>query len=287
MNHNAGTVILPDKTEVTSIGEGTWYLGEDPRSYNAEKESLIEGIRSGLTLIDTAEMYGSGAAEQLVGEVIRGMKREDLFLVSKVLPGNAGGTRIIRSCEETLRRLKTDYLDLYLLHWRGSFPLSETIQGMNELIVQGKIRRWGVSNFDTRDMEELWQTPGGKACCINQDLYHLASRGIEYSLLPWMREHNIPLMAYCPLAQRGSLKKGLYENGTLKEIAESHHATVSQILLAFAVRGGDVVAIPRTGHADHARENAAAKQIVLTEDELKRLEKEYPAPESEQPLDIQ
>jgi diketogulonate reductase-like aldo/keto reductase len=279
-------VKLPDGTKVPAIGEGSWYLGENPALYRSEKESLTEGIRAGLTLIDTAEMYGSGLAESLVGDAIQEFKREDLFLVSKVLPNNAGGRKIIRSCEESLKRLRTDYLDLYLLHWRGGFPLEETVRCMEELIRQGKIKRWGVSNFDLDDMEELMNVPGGKNCAVNQDLYHIASRGVEYSLLPWMKEHGIPLMAYCPIAQGGSLKRNLYRNPVLKKIAEAHGASVPQILLSFVIRSGNVIAIPRTGSDVHARENAAAEKIELTVEDLKAIDREFPAPEEKEPLDI-
>ncbi len=189
------TVTLRDGAVVPAIGEGTWYLGEHRDRAVAEKESLTAGVEAGMTLIDTAEMYGEGLAEELVGRTISDMDRDKLFIVSKVYPHHAGRNHIFTSCENSLRRMKTDYMDLYLLHWRGRVPLSETVECMEELVKEGKIRRWGVSNFDTEDMEELWSVPNGKNCAVNQVLYHVASRGIEYDLLPWMRDHHVALMA--------------------------------------------------------------------------------------------
>lgn len=280
-------VKLPDGTRIPAIGEGTWYLGENPSKFEKEKESLIVGAESGLTLIDTAEMYGSGQAEILIGKAMERMNRSKLFLVSKVYPHNAGRKHIFTSCQKSLQRLKTDYLDLYLLHWRGNIPLEETVDCLEQLIKQGKIRRWGVSNFDTDDMEELWQTKNGQNCAINQVLYHMASRGVEFDLLPWLINHKMPLMAYCPLAQGGSLRQGLYSNTVLKRIAANHEATVASILLAFVIRSGHVIAIPRTGSSHHAEENAAAAAIELTDEELHQIDTIYPGPTKKVPLDMQ
>lgn len=271
-------VTLPDGTAVPAIGQGTWFLGERTSAAEQEKQALTAGIGAGMTLIDTAEMYGSGKAETLIGKTIADKKREELFIVSKVYPHNAGRKNIFKSCMASMNRMGVDYLDLYLLHWRGGIPLAETVACMEQLKKEGKIRRWGVSNFDTDDMEELWSVPNGKNCAVNQVLYHVASRGIEYDLLPWMREHHVPLMAYCPLAQGGDLKRGLYEHPVLKQIAANHQATVTQILLAFVLRDGDVIAIPRTGKADHALENAAADAVVLTAEELAMIDRVFPAP---------
>lgn len=271
-------VTLPDGTVVPAIGQGTWFLGEKKAALEEEKQALLSGIDAGMTLIDTAEMYGSGKAEELIGKTIAGKKREELFIVSKVYPHNAGRKNIFKSCMASMDRMGVDHLDLYLLHWRGGIPLAETVACMEQLKKEGKIRRWGVSNFDTDDMEELWSVPNGKNCAVNQVLYHVASRGIEYDLLPWLREHNVPLMAYCPLAQGGDLKRGLYENPILNQIAKNHQASVSQILLAFVLRGGDVIAIPRTGKAEHALENAAADAIILTAEELAMIDRAFPAP---------
>lgn len=280
-------ITLRDGTCVPAIGEGTWYLGEHREQSKAEQESLTAGVEAGMTLIDTAEMYGEGLAEELVGRTIRGMDREKLFLVSKVYPHNAGRRKLFRSCENSLRRMGTDYLDLYLLHWRGAVPLSETVECMEELKAEGKIRRWGVSNFDTEDMRELWSVPKGQNCMVNQVLYHLASRGIEYDLLPWMRAHQVALMAYCPIAQGGRLARGLKQHPILMEIAEAHQATVEQILLAFTIRDGNSIAIPRSGKKAHTLLNAGAADIALSEEEWKRLDKAFPAPKSKTFLDMQ
>lgn len=280
-------VTLKDGTVVPALGQGTWFLGENRMSYQAEKEALQAGISAGMTLLDTAEMYGEGKAECLIGDAIRGMDREKLFLVSKVYPHNAGRRHIFKSCMASMERMGVDYIDLYLLHWRGGIPLSETVACMEQLKKEGKIRRWGVSNFDTDDMEELWRVPGGQNCAVNQVLYHMGSRGIEYDLLPWMREHGVALMAYCPLAQGGDLKRGLYESPVLKEIAANHHATVSQVLLAFTLRDGHTFSIPRTGKKAHTLENAGADSLILTEEELKRIDLAYPAPDRKVFLDMQ
>ncbi len=279
-------VTLPDGTKVPAIGQGTWFLGERRNRWEQEKETLLTGIEHGMTLIDTAEMYGDGKAEELVGAAIRGLDRSSLFLVSKVYPHNAGRKNIFRSCTDSLKRMGTDYMDMYLLHWRGGIPLEETVECMEQLKKEGKIRRWGVSNFDAEDMEELFLVPGGENCAVNQVLYHAASRGIEYDLLPWMNMHGVPVMAYCPLAQGGDLKRGLYENRVLTSIAQSHNATVSQILLAFAIRSGQVIAIPRTATPAHAAENSSAMNLVLTEEELTQIDREYPAPTRKVGLDI-
>ncbi len=279
-------VTLPDGTKVPAIGQGTWFLGEDRSYFEEEKDALTAGVKAGMTLIDTAEMYGEGKAEELIGKTIAGMDRSKLFLVSKVYPHNAGRRNIFKSCMASMKRMGTDYLDLYLLHWRGGVPLEETVACMEQLKKEGKIRRWGVSNFDTDDMEELWSVPNGKNCAVNQVLYHVASRGIEYDLLPWMREHHVPLMAYCPLAQGGDLRRGLFENPVLREIAKGHGASVAQVLLAFVVRDGNTIAIPRASQERHTLDNAAADKLVLTEEELRMIDKVFPAPTSKVYLDI-
>ncbi len=280
------TVMLPDGTSVPALGQGTWFLGEKKFQEEQEKEALTSGIQAGMTLIDTAEMYGSGKAEELIGRTIRGMDRSQLFLVSKVYPHNAGRKNIFKSCMASLERMGTDYLDIYLLHWRGGIPLSETVACMEQLKKEGKIRRWGVSNFDTDDMEELWSVPGGKNCAVNQVLYHVASRGIEYDLLPWMREHHVPLMAYCPLAQGGDLRRGLYQSAVLNKIADAHGAAVAQVLLAFALRDGNTIAIPRSSKKEHTLDNAGADGLVLTEAELAAIDREFAPPSRKVYLDI-
>ena len=280
-------VRLKNGAEVPALGLGTWYLGDDAGRRAREIAALRTGIEKGMTLIDTAEMYGGGRSERLVGEAIKGIERGRLFIVSKVLPNNAGRRGIFRSCEESLQRLGTDYLDLYLLHWRGSVPLAETVECMEKLERDGMIRGWGVSNFDTDDMEELRRVKGGDGCLVNQVLYHAASRGIEYSLLPQMRERGVALMAYCPLAQGGSLRRGLFRSRALNDIAACRGATVAQILLAWAIRGGNTVAIPRSSSPEHTAENAGADAIELTAEELAAIDREFAPPRRKEPLDIQ
>lgn len=279
-------ITLKNNSMVPKLGMGTWYLGEKLSVREEEIRAIRTGIENGMTLIDTAEMYGSGLSEQLVGQAVRGMDREKLFLVSKVLPQNAGEKRIRRSINHSLRLLRTDYLDLYLLHWRGAIPLQETVQCMEELAREGKIRGWGVSNFDTEDMEELFALPEGKNCLVNQVLYHLGSRGIEYSLKPWMDAHDVALMAYCPLAQAGQLKKELLRDPVLNRIAARHQVTVPQLLLAFVLRQENTIAIPRSGKSAHVQANAEALQIRLSDQELSELDQAFPAPDYKTGLDI-
>lgn len=280
-------VKLKNGAEVPALGLGTWYLGDDAGRRAREIAALRTGIEKGMTLIDTAEMYGGGRSERLIGEAIKGTERGRLFIVSKVLPNNAGRRGIFRSCEESLQRLGMDYLDLYLLHWRGSVPLAETVECMEKLERDGLIRGWGVSNFDTDDTEELRRVKGGDGCLVNQVLYHAASRGIEYSLLPQMRERGVALMAYCPLAQGGSLRRGLFRSRALNDIAARRGATVAQILLAWTIRGGNVIAIPRSSSPEHTAENAGADAIELTAEELAAIDREFAPPRRKEPLDIQ
>lgn len=276
------TVSLPDGAPMPRLGQGTWHIGENTGKHTQEVEALRHGIQLGVTLIDTAEMYGEGLSETLIGEAIQNIPRESLFLVSKVYPHNAGRKNIFKSCDASLKRLGVDTLDLYLLHWRGSVPLTETVECMEELVQQGKIRRWGVSNFDTEDMEELWSVPNGNHCSVNQVMYHLGSRGIEYDLLPWQQERKVPLMAYCPLAQGGRLLK----DKTVLEVAEKNHATASQILLRFLLHSPYVIAIPKAGSAQHALENAQAACESLSEEDYQVLSRAFPAPNYKTPLDM-
>lgn len=275
----AGGVVLP------AIGQGTWYMGENAGYRRAEVSALRAGVDLGLTLIDTAEMYADGGAEEVVGEALNGL-REHVFLVSKVYPWNAGGQKAIAACEASLRRLKTDYLDLYLLHWSGNFSFAETVKSMETLMAQGKIRRWGVSNLDVDDMQALWQIPGGRQCATNQVLYHLASRGIEYDLLPWCQQHQLPVMAYSPLAQAGRLRSGLLNHQVVNEIAHAHNASVAQILLAWVISHHGVMAIPKAASVEHVQQNAAALSITLSAQELAALDKAYPAPRGKMALDM-
>ncbi|MPM82762.1 2,5-diketo-D-gluconic acid reductase B [bioreactor metagenome] len=207
--------------------------------------------------------------------------------MSKVFPHNAGKDNIFKSCDASLSRMGTDYLDLYLLHWRGSVPLRETVACMEELVARGKIRHWGVSNFDLDDMRELWSIPKGDACVTNQVLYHLGSRGVEFDLLPWMQQRDVPLMAYCPLAQAGALRRGLLGSAAVRVAAERHNAAPEQILLAFLLTKPGVLPIPRTGQAEHARVNAEAVGLRLSAEDLEELDRAFPAPTSRVPLDIQ
>ena len=273
--------------EVPAIGQGTWYIGDNPLSRSREIRAIRNGIEAGMTLIDTAEMYGSGRSESLVGEAISPYDRDSLYVVSKVLPSNAGGERMARSLEDSLSRLGLDYLDLYLYHWRGNYSLEETVECLQELKEDGLIRQWGVSNFDIDDMEELFEIPGGDECAVNQVLYHVGSRGIEYSLTSWMRSNGVALMAYCPLAQGGDLRRGIMSDATLREIARNHNATVAQVMLAWAIRDGNTVAIPRSSKPEHTQENAGADALVLSAEELAAIDKAYPAPEYKTYLDMQ
>lgn len=281
------TVKLHDATLIPQLGQGTWNMGESTARYDSEVEALRWGIDHGMTLIDTAEMYGDGAAEELVGDAISPYNRSDLFLVSKVYPWNAGRKNIFRSCEDSLERMGTDHLDLYLLHWRGSVPLAETVECMEELRQQGKILRWGVSNFDTADMKELLSVRNGDQCQVNQVLYHLGSRGVEYDLLPFMNEHGIPMMAYCPLAQAGRLKQKLLSSRVLQEIADAKGRTVMQILLAFTLLRDDVIPIPKASSVAHTSANREAAEIILTQEERDLLDREFPKPDRKVPLDME
>lgn len=269
------------------IGQGTWRFGEEPAYAREEIESLQTGIDRGMKLIDTAEMYGSGGAEVIVGEAIRGMDRENLYLVSKIYPHNCNWRNYLASCEDSLHRLGTDYLDLYLLHWRGATSLLEVVACMEDLKKKGLIRDWGVSNFDIGDMEQLWTVPEGPNCRTNQVLYQLGSRGIEYSLLPWMQDRGILTMAYCPLAQAGALTRGLFENECLKAVARKHKATPAQILLAFLLTRPLVLPIPRTRLVQHVMDNAEAAEIQLSQEDLAALDRAFPAPRRKLPLDVE
>ncbi|TCB91802.1 aldo/keto reductase [Enterobacter wuhouensis] len=279
------TVAFSGSRSVPAIGQGTWYMGEKASLRKTEVDALRAGIDLGLTLIDTAEMYAEGGAEEVVGEAIKG-QRDKVFLVSKVYPWNAGGQKGQAACEASLRRLGTDRIDLYLLHWRGNFALDETIDLMNKLQQQGKIGRWGVSNLDVDDMQALWREEGGSACATNQVLYYLASRGIEYDLLPWCQQHDVPVMAYCPLAQAGRLRTGLMNHPVVNEIARNHNATAAQILLAWVIRHQGVMAIPKAASIEHVKANAGALDITLTGEELRLLDNAFPVPAVKTPLDV-
>jgi len=272
------------------LGQGGWEIGDSPAKAASEKAALLRGIELGMTLIDTAEMYGAGRSEELIGHALKGIARGEYQLCSKVLPDNAGQKRIFKSCEDSLRRLCTDYLDLYLLHWRGSVPLDETVQCMEELVRQGKILSWGVSNFDVDDMEELFAVPGGEQCAYNQVLYHIGSRGIEFDLLPWCKEHGVTVMAYCPLAQGGRLRRygrNVLEEPLLLELAAKYGCTVHQILLAFVLRQKGVIAIPKSSSPAHTEQNARVAELVISDDDWARIDAVLPPPTHKMHLDIE
>ncbi|MEX3777359.1 aldo/keto reductase [Pseudomonas sp. MYb118] len=261
--------------QVPVIGQGTWRMGEDPSRHAEEVAALRRGIEQGMTLIDTAEMYGEGGAEKVVGEAIAG-QRDQVFLVSKVYPHNASKKGIPQACERSLRRLNSDYIDLYLLHWRGQYPLEETVEAFERLRDAGKIGRWGVSNFDVDDMQEL----AAPACATNQVLYNLEERGIEFDLLPWCQQHHQPLMAYCPIGQGGQL----LAHPTLKQIAARHSVTPAQVALAWIVRQDGVIAIPKAVRPEHVDLNAQAAQLQLETGDLEALDQAFRAPHRKQRL---
>lgn len=271
------TVRLPDGQAVPCLGQGTWRMGETPSRRAEEIAALRRGMALGLTLVDTAEMYGDGGAEEMVAEALQG-QRDDAFIVSKAYPQNAGGAKLRQACENSLRRLATDRIDLYLLHWRGNVPLSETVEGMNALQRAGKIRSWGVSNFDAGDMEDLIAA-GGADCATNQILYNLVRRGPEFDLLPAMAARATPVMAYSPIEQ-GRLPK----SGVLTDIAKRHAATPFQIALAWVLRKPDVIAIPKASTIDHVDANRAAHDLTLDEEALAALEEAFPPPRHKTPL---
>jgi diketogulonate reductase-like aldo/keto reductase len=274
------TIKLPSGEAMPVLGQGTWGMAEDTRRRADEIAALRLGLDLGMTLIDTAEMYADGAAEKLVAEAIAG-RRDEVFLVSKVLPNNASRRGAIAACERSLRRLGTDRLDLYLLHWRGPIRLEETLDAFAALVRMGKIRHWGVSNFDVSDMEELVDLPGGTAVATNQVLYNLTRRGIEYDLLPWCRERGLPIMAYSPIEQGR-----LLGHRELQGVAARHSATPAQVALAWVLRQDGVNAIPRAGTPAHVRENRAALDLRLTEQDLAALDRAFPPPTGPRPLEM-
>ena len=272
-------VCFRDGTTVPALGQGTWMMAERPEHRAAEVAALQEGIALGLSLIDTAEMYGEGAAELLVGEAIRG-RREAVFLVSKAYPQNASARGLPAACERSLKRIGTDRLDLYLLHWRGRVPLAETAEAMERLVQAGKIARWGVSNLDNGDMAEL-VAAGGENCATDQILYNLTRRGPEHELLPWMRARAMPVMAYSPVEQGR-----LVAHPALARIAEGVGATPAQVALAWLLARKDVLAIPKAGSVAHVRENRAAADLVLDEAVLAALDRAFPRPTTPGPLEM-
>ncbi len=278
------TVQLPDGTCVPALGQGTWGMGESRRKHKDEVAALRLGIDLGMTLIDTAEMYGDGGAEKVVADAIEG-QRDRVFIVTKAYPHNASRTKLPKACERSLKRLRTDTIDLYLLHWREkTAPLEETVETFEKLRSTAKIKRWGVSNFDVDDLEDLWSVTNGSNCATNQVLYNLENREIEFDLLPLLTDHRSPftcaVMAYSPVGHG----RGLLGNATLKKIAKRHDAAAAQIALAWVLRQPDVIAIPKASDKNHVRDNAGSIDIKLTKEDLAELDKEFPPPETKQPL---
>ncbi|GHH42658.1 aldo/keto reductase [Streptomyces candidus] len=273
----ARTVTLPSGAKVPALGQGTWRMGEDRARRGEEIASLRRGLDLGMTLIDTAEMYGDGAAEELVGEAVRG-RRDEVFLVSKVLPAHAHARGTVDACRASLRRLGTDRIDLYLLHWRGGVPLAETVEALEGLVDDGSIGAWGVSNLDVEDLADL---PAGAVPQTNQILYNLTRRGPEYDLLPWCRERAVPVMAYSPLEQGR-----LAGHEALDAVAGAHGVTPLQVALAWVLLRDDVIAIPKASGLAHVEDNHAALGIRLTDEDLRALDAAFPAPTGKQPLEM-
>lgn len=263
---------------IPQLGLGTWHMGEQRANRAAEADALKLGLDLGMTLIDTAEMYGEGGAEEVVAEAVKG-RRDETFIVSKVYPHNASRAGAIAACERSLKRLKTDRIDLYLLHWRGSYPLAETVGAFERLKADGKIRHWGVSNLDTDDLEELAGVPNGRNCISNQVLYHLGSRGIDFDLIEQCADEKIMVMAYSPLGQGRILR-----NAALSKVANRHGVSSAALALAWTMRHPHVVAIPKASRVEHVRENLVAADLVLTAEDLADLDAAFPPPKRATPL---
>jgi diketogulonate reductase-like aldo/keto reductase len=278
------TIALSDGEPVPVLGQGTWRMGENKLTHKDEVAALRLGIELGMTLIDTAEMYGEGGAERVVADAIPD-QRDRVFVVTKVYPHNASRAELPKACERSLKRLRIDAIDLYLLHWRErNTQLAETVEAFEKLRVAGKIKRWGVSNFDVDDMEELWSIENGKNCAANQVLYNLENREIESGLLSLITDHRSPftcvVMAYSPVGHG----RGLLENATLKRIAKRHDSTASQAALAWILRRPRVIAIPKASNQQHVRDNALSIEIKLTAEDLADLDREFPPPKSKKSL---
>lgn len=279
------TLRLPSGREIPVLGQGTWGMGEDSFKRSDEIAALRYGISLGLTLIDTAEMYGDGRAEELIGEAIHDIPRARIFLVSKVLPQNATLRGTVQACDRSLRGLKTDYLDLYLLHWQGDVPIAETLGAFHLLKKKGAVLDYGVSNFDYDDMREATALPGGNEIATNQVLYNLLHRGIEWDLLPWCRRHGIPIMGYSPMGHSRTEQEQMFEHPQMRAIAERHNAKPSQIALAWLLQQ-ETVAIPKAASHEHIQDNRAALDIKLTERDLEDLDRAFPPPNRKVPLEV-
>ena len=271
-------VALRNGIRVPALGLGTWKMGEDVRQRAQEVRALQTGLDLGATLIDTAEMYASGRSEEVVAAAIKG-RRDSVYLVSKVLPQNASRAGVAKACEASLKRLKTDRIDLYLLHWRGAVPFGETMAGFDDLMQSGKIAGFGVSNLDLKELQEWLAVGRADKTLADQVMYSIGQRGIDFDLLPWCLERKVAVMAYCPLAQGDIPRKPM-----LKRIAERHRATPAQVMLAWVMRHEHVIAIPKSSQPERVRENVAAANIVLSAEDLMDLEREFPAPRTPQPL---
>lgn len=274
------TVIMPDGSKIPALGQGTWMMGERASEAAREIDSLKRGIELGMTLIDTAEMYAEGGAERIVAKAIEG-QRDRIFIVSKVYPWNASRRGTIDACRRSLDRLRTDRIDLYLLHWRGEHPLADTVEAFERLRSDGLIGAWGVSNFDTDDMEELVSVPGGANVATNQILYNLNRRGPEFDLIPWCRNRNVPIMAYSPIDQGA-----LIANAELIHLAKAYQATAAQVAFAFLLRQGNVIAIPKTSSVHRVEENRAAVDLEITEEDWQSLDRLFPPPKRKMPLEM-
>jgi diketogulonate reductase-like aldo/keto reductase len=274
------TVAFPSGETVPVLGQGTWGMGESRHRRTEEIAALRVGLDLGLALIDTAEMYGNGGAEEVVGEAVVG-RRADVFLVSKVLPHHATRRGTVAACHSSMKRLRTERIDLYLLHWRESVPLEDTLAAFDTLTQSGDIRYWGVSNFDAADMKELVGLTGGTAVVTNQVLYNLTRRGIEFDMLPWCRKRQIPLMAYSPIEQGRLLK-----NATVRRVASKRSVTPAQVALAWVLQQEGVLAIPKSSNPEHVRQNREALDVNLTREDLNELDQEFPPPTRKVPLEM-
>lgn len=272
-------------TRVGVIGMGMWSMGSDPADHDRQLEAVRRGLEGGMQVLDTAEMYGNGESEAFSGECVTKFGRDRFFLIDKVLPSNARPGSLEKSLENGLRRLHTDRIDLYLLHWRAGVDLAFFARAMHEAVQEGLIARWGVSNFDVNDLKDLWKVPYGNECAANEDLYNVATRGIDFDLLPWQRDHHLPLIAYSPLGSGGEAGLSrMQASAALRTVARRHNTTVQQVELAWAVRDGSTIAIPQTSNPDHMASNAAAGNIELTPDDCTLIDADFPAPTRKIPL---